>query len=325
VPGFWRLSTQSDVFKTPLTKRALDAFHARMERPRAKLKLDAALVRRLVDSQFPQWADRPIRPVRPMGWDNRSFRLGDDMVVRLPSASFYAPQVEKEHRWLPILAPQLPLPIPTPIAMGQPLLGYPWPWSIYGWLPGRTLSTRQASGSHRLARSLGLFLAALQRVDPAGGPPPGPDNFHRGGTLRVYDGETRRAISLLEAKIDAKAATGLWDAALAAPHEGPPMWVHGDISVGNLLAEGGALVGVIDFGCAAVGDPACDLALAWSSMGRRARQVFRSTLDLNDSAWVRARGWALWKALISRAGLVPSHPAAGKQSRAALENILSDA
>ena len=157
-------------------------------------------VRRLVDSQFPQWADLPIRPVVPMGWDNRIFRLGDDMVVRLPSARAYAPQVEKEHRWLPILGPQLPLPIPTPIAMGRPCHGYPWPWSIYGWLPGRTLSMRQVSGSHRLARSLRLFLGALQRVDPTGGPPPGPDNFHRGGSLRLYDAETRQAISLLEAK-----------------------------------------------------------------------------------------------------------------------------
>jgi len=296
-----------------------------MERTPAMLKLDAALVRRLLRSQFPRWADRPIRPVRPMGWDNRSFRLGDDMVVRLPSASFYAPQVEKEHRWLPILGPQLPLPIPRPVAMGQPLHGYPWRWSIYEWLPGKTLTMRQVSGSGRLARSLGLFLDALQRIDPAGGPPPGPDNFHRGGSLQVYDGEARQAISLLEAEIDAKAATRLWDAALAGQHEGPPMWVHGDVSAGNLLVESGALAGVIDFGCAAIGDPACDLALAWSSMGRRARHAFRSTLNLNDSAWVRGRGWALWKALILRAGLVPAPAAAQKQSRAALERILSDA
>ena len=277
--------------ETPLTTRGPDAFHAPDGTDARHVKLDAALVRRLLDSQFPQWADRPIRPVRPMGWDNRSFRLGDDMVVRLPSARFYAPQVEKEHRWLPILGPQLPLPIPTPIAMGLPLHGYPWRWSIYQWLPGKSLTARQVSGSHRLARSLGLFLDALQRIDPEGGPPPGPDNFHRGGSLQVYDRETRQAISLLEAKIDAKAATRLWDEALAAPHEGPPMWVHGDVSAGNLLVEGGALAGVIDFGCAAIGDPACDLALAWSSMGRRARHVFRSTLNLTAGAWAeRAAG-----------------------------------
>jgi aminoglycoside phosphotransferase (APT) family kinase protein len=260
-----------------------------------------------------------------MGWDNRTFRLGDDLVVRLPSASAYAPQVEKEHRWLPILAPQLPLPIPTPIALGQPRLGYPWPWSVYGWLPGKAPGPRQVAGSHRLARSLGLFLAALQRVDPAGGPPPGPDNFHRGGSLQVYDSETRLAIARLAARIDAKAATRLWEAALAVPHEGAPMWLHGDVSAGNLLAENGALAGVIDFGCAAVGDPACDLALAWSAMGPRARQVFRATLILDDGAWLRARGWALWKASIQIAGLAPAHPAVEKRSRAALENILADA
>lgn len=260
-----------------------------------------------------------------MGWDNRTFRLGDDMLVRLPSARFYAPQVEKEHRWLPILAPQLPLPIPRPIAMGQALHDYPWPWSIYGWLPGRTLGMREVSGSQRLARSLGLFLDALQGIDPTGGPPPGPDNFHRGGSLQVYDAETRRAVSCLEAQIDAKAAMRLWDAALAVPHEGPPTWLHGDVSAGNLLAESGALVGVIDFGCAAVGDPACDLALAWSAMGRRARHAFRSALNLDDGAWVRARAWALWKAAISMADLAPSRPAAAGRSRAALARILSDA
>lgn len=296
-----------------------------MDRTRALVKLDSALVRRLLASQFPQWADRPVRPVRPLGWDNRSFRLGDDMVVRLPSARAYAPQVEKEHHWLPILGPQLSLPIPAPIAIGQPLHGYPWRWSIYGWLPGKTLTMRQLSSSRRLARSLALFLGALQRVDPAGGPRPGADNFHRGGSLRVYDSETRRAVSLLAATIDAKAALRLWDSALAAPHRGPPMWLHGDVSAANLLADGGTLVGVIDFGCAAVGDPACDLALAWSSMGPRARQAFRAALELNDGAWARARGWALWKALVVTAGLSPARPAADRQSRVALGRILSDA
>lgn len=288
------------------------------------MKLDVGLVRRLLGAQFPQWADLPVRPVRPMGWDNRTFRLGDDMVARLPSARAYVPQVEKEHRWLPILAPQLPLPIPTPIAMGQPLDGYPWAWSIYRWLPGRTLTTRQASGSHGLARSLGLFLGALQRVDPKGGPSPGPDNFHRGGSLQVYDAETRRAISLLETQIDAKAAMRTWDAALTAPHAGPPLWLHGDISAGNLLVENGALAGVIDFGGMAVGDPACDLALAWSSMERQTRRAFRSVLEVDDSVWNRARGWALWKSLIATAGLVAVRPAARKQGRVALETILSN-
>lgn len=300
-------------------------FMPRMEPAPASLKLDVDLVRRLLGSQFPQWAGLPIRAILPGGWDNRTFRLGEDMVVRLPSAGAYAPQVEKEHRWLPILRPHLPLPIPTPIALGRPRHGYPWPWSIYGWLPGKAVSATRLSGSHALARSLGLFLGALQRVDPEGGPPPGLDNFHRGGSLQIYDAETRQAISLLEAKIDSKAAIRVWDEALAAPHQGPPVWLHGDVSAGNLLMENGALAGVIDFGCSAIGDPACDLAVGWSAMERRTRHVFRAILKLDDGAWARARGWALWKALVVRAGIAPAHPAAKKQSRATLEKVLSDA
>ena len=297
---------------------------AGMEPARAALNLDVALVRRLLGSQFPQWAGLPLSPVLPGGWDNRTFRLGDDMLVRLPGAGVYAPQVGKEQRWLPLLRPQLPLPIPAPVALGQPGHGYPWPWSIYTWLPGKAASARQLSGSHRLARSLGAFLAALQRIDPRGGPPPGPDNFHRGGSLRVYDTETRRAVSLLETTIDAKAAMRVWDEALASVHEGPPLWVHGDVSAGNLLVEGRALTGVIDFGGLAVGDPACDLAVAWASMERQTRQVLRATLDLHDNVWARARGWALWKALVVTAGLSPAPPAAKRQYRRALEKVLAD-
>ncbi|HYD13761.1 MAG TPA: aminoglycoside phosphotransferase family protein [Allosphingosinicella sp.] len=296
-----------------------------MEPARAALKLDVDLVRRLLGSQFPQWSSLPIRPILPGGWDNRTFRLGDDMVVRLPSAAVYSPQVEKEHRWLPILRPLLPLPIPAPIGLGQPCHGYPWSWSIYKWLPGKAASTRQVSLSHRLARSLGSFLAALQNIDASGGPSPGPDNFHRGGSLQVYDAETRRAVALLGAKIDARVALRIWDEALAAPHDGHPVWLHGDVSAGNLLVEGGALAGVIDFGCSAVGDPACDLAVAWSSMERQTRQAFRTAVNLPDSDWARARGWALWKALVVTAGISPAHSVAESQNRVALEKVLLDA
>ncbi|HYJ30183.1 MAG TPA: aminoglycoside phosphotransferase family protein [Allosphingosinicella sp.] len=296
-----------------------------MEPARASPKLDVNLVRRLLGSQFSHWAGLPIRSILPGGWANRTFRLGEDMVVRLPSAAAYALQIEKEHQWLPILRAHLPLPIPTPIALGQPGHGYPWPWSIYGWLQGKAVRAEQLSESHELARALGLFLGALQRVDALGGPPPGPDNFRLGGSLRIYDAQTRQAISLLKAGIDAKAAVRIWDEALAAPHQGPPMWLHGDVSVGNLLVESGVLAGVIDFGCSATGDPACDLAIGWSSMERRTRHAFRSVLELDEGAWARGRGWALWKALVVSAGIAPAHRATEKQSHAALGKILSDA
>ena len=287
-------------------------------------KLDAELVRRLVQAQFPQWAGLPISPARHMGWDNRTFRLGKEMAVRLPSASAYAPQVAREQRWLPVLAPHLPLPIPRPIALGQPCDDYPWHWSIYSWLPGEPLSPRNVADTDSLAHSLADFLLALQRVDTKGGPPPGPDNFHRGGDLRVYDAETRRALSILEGRIDASAARSIWEAAIATPHTGPPLWVHGDVSFPNLLARHGRLAGVIDFGSMAVGDPACDLAVAWSWMSRETRRAFRSALLFDEDSWARARGWALWKALVVLAGISAAQPAAQEQAAHALQQVLTD-
>lgn len=153
--------------------------------------IDAGLVRRLVRAQFPRWADLPVEPVAFGGWDNRSFRLGERMVVRLPSAEIYAPQVEKEQHWLPLLAPMLPVAIPVPLAMGRPGEGYAWPWSVYAWLEGDTADRGHVRDAGGFAVSLAGFMEALQRIEPTGGPPPGPHNFHRGGQLAVYDGEAR--------------------------------------------------------------------------------------------------------------------------------------
>ena len=254
-----------------------------------------------------------------MGWDNRTFRLGDGMAVRLPSAAAYAPQIPKEHRWLPVLAPQLPLAVPVPLALGQPGEGYPWHWSINKWLPGEPLG---AFGPLQ-AQGLADFLKALQGLDVSGGPEAGADNFHRGGSLRVYDSQTRDAIALLGSQIDAAAAGCVWEAALATRHEGPPAWLHGDISPANLLVDDGELAGVIDFGCCAVGDPSCDLAIAWTGMDRRGREAFRDALPLDEGCWARARGWALWKSLLECAGLSAARPAARTRGFAALEEVLN--
>ncbi len=147
--------------------------------------IDDALVRRLVTTQFPQWADLPVRPVAPGGWDNRTFRLGEHMIARLPSARAYSMQVEKEHQWLPMLAPSLPLSIPAPLAIGEPADGYyPWRWSIYRWIEGDTAAPERIANLRDFATSLAQFLIALQRIEPTGGPPPGPHNLHHGGRSR---------------------------------------------------------------------------------------------------------------------------------------------
>ncbi len=262
-----------------------------------KAAVTAELVERLVASQFPEWAGLPVRRVELDGWDNTTFRLGDELSVRLPSADRYVPQVEKEHRWLPVLAPQLPLPIPVPVARGEPGSGFPRPWSVYRWLPGEHASPGRVTDPVGFATDLAGFLGALYAIDASGGPPAGAHSFYRGSPLDVYDPETRQNIDTLRDEIDADGATEVWEAALAAPWRSPDVWVHGDVTASNLLVEDGRLVAVIDFGCSAVGDPACDLTMAWTFFARESRGAFRTGLPLDEGTWARGRGWALWKAL----------------------------
>jgi aminoglycoside phosphotransferase (APT) family kinase protein len=286
--------------------------------------IDAALVTRLVASQFPQWAELPITPVEFDGWDNRTFRLGVDMSVRLPSAEAYTAQVEKEHRWLPILAPRLPLPIPVPLAMGVPAEGYPWNWSVYRWLEGAPASTGRIDDLNEFATTLARFLASLQQIDPADGPPPGQHNFFRGGPLETYDAETRNAIAALDDRLAAEPATAVWETAIAATWHGAPVWFHGDVAAGNLLVRGGRLRAVIDFGCSGVGDPACDVTIAWTLLSGESREAFRAALPVDAATWARGRGWALWKGLITLAGQIDTNPVAAATARRVVDDVLAD-
>lgn len=265
----------------------------------ARVIIDVDLVRRLIEAQFPQYAALPLEAVQPGGWDNRTFRLGQELSVRLPSAARYAPQVEKEHRWLPRLASTLPLPIPIPLAVGKPAEGYPWHWSIYRWLEGQPATAGRIADPTAFARSIASFLTALHRIDAAGGPAAGNHNFHRGGHLAAYDVEARAALSTLTGKIDVASAADVWAAALSSEWRSRPLWVHGDMALGNLLVRGGELCAVIGFGGLAVGDPACDLVMAWTEFSGDSRTMFRTRLPFDDDTWKRARGWALWKALIT--------------------------
>ncbi|MCF6110106.1 aminoglycoside phosphotransferase family protein [Mesorhizobium muleiense] len=289
-----------------------------------EVTIDTALVSRLVATQFPRWKDLAVRPVASGGWDNRTFHLGDQMLVRLPSAAAYALQVEKEHRWLPRLAPLLPLPVPVPLAMGAPVDEYPWHWSVYRWIEGETATLERIASLPQFAAGLAQFLVALQRVDPAGGPAPGQHNFFRGGPLSVYDGETRQAIAALDGRIDTVAASAVWEAALAATWHGTPVWFHGDVSWGNLLVRQGALSAVIDFGTSGVGDPSCDLAIAWTLFEGKSREVFRAGLQADEATWARGRGWTLWKALITVAGHIDINPVEVEKSRRVIDEVLAD-
>ncbi|AWS47698.1 aminoglycoside phosphotransferase family protein [Streptosporangium sp. 'caverna'] len=266
--------------------------------------VDATLVRRLLAAQFPRWADLPISAVPLSGMDNATFRLGTGMSVRLPRYPRWVGQVEREHRWLPRLAPHLPLSIPEPLALGRPAEGYPFPWSVYRWLEGETATTDRLADPVQAATDLAEFVAALQKIDTADGPGPEWSNAFRGvpmGDERdslASEARVRPKIEALKDLVDTDAVTAVWEAALAAPAwDGPPVWIHGDLGTGNLLAVDGRLSAVIDFGTLAVGDPACDLIPAWIFLPAEARSAFRAALDVDEATWARGRGWALASSL----------------------------
>jgi aminoglycoside phosphotransferase (APT) family kinase protein len=263
-----------------------------------EVDVDDALVRRLVATQFPQWANLRIEPVEPRGTDNALYRLGDDMVVRLPRTERTTATLEKERKWLPMLAPHLPLAVPIPLAEGTPGEGYPFVWSVYSWLRGENATVERVTDLSRLATDLATFVAALERIEPAGGPPPGRHNFFRGEPLAARDAAVRESIRELGDEIDVAVVTEAWEATLGVPEwQRTPVWIHGDLDSRNLLVEEGRLGAVIDWGGLGVGDPACDVMVAWKVLSAETRHIFRSELSVEDAAWARGRGWALSQAL----------------------------
>jgi aminoglycoside phosphotransferase (APT) family kinase protein len=266
------------------------------------IDVDAALAHQLVAAQFPELANLPIRPVDKQGWDNRTFRLGERMKLRFPRAAAYAAQAEKEARWLPVLAEQLHVEIPRVIAVNPPAGVYPFNWSLQSWIDGKSADAAVQADSSVFASDVARLLNALHAIDASEGPAAGEHNFHRGGDLRTYDVGMRAAAGALGADIDVSSALALWDDALGSRWEAAVVWVHGDIAAGNLLAGGdGRLGGVIDFGCMAASDPACDLTIAWTLFEGEARSNFQQEVNLDAASWARARGWALWKAAMTLA------------------------
>lgn len=258
------------------------------------------LVRQLLDEQFPKWRHLPLWPVAQSGHDNRTFHLGDELAVRLPSGPAYAPQAEKEARFLPYLAGRLTLPISEPVAIGKPTDRFPYPWSVNRYLPGETAREVDLRDSVAFAGALAAFLRELQGIDASGGPAPGSHNCYRGVSPAVYQQQTLEALDRWKGELPADGLRALWDEACATAWDRPPVWIHGDIAPGNLLTDGQTLTAVIDFGILGTGDPACDYAMAWTYFTGSARAAFLEGLPSDVVA--RARAWALWKALITHHG-----------------------
>jgi aminoglycoside phosphotransferase (APT) family kinase protein len=292
-----------------------------------EMRTDASLVRRLLAAQFPDWADLPIERVRSGGTDNAIYRLGDDLCVRLPRIERATAQIDKEHQWLPRLAPHLPLAIPLPLAKGMPAEGYPWHWSVCRWLPGENANVERIADLRQAAITLAQFVAAMQRIDTTGGPRPGAHNFGRGVPLAMRDADTRAAIAKLHNLLDTDAVTAAWDEASNAPAwDGPPVWIHGDLHAGNLLVDHGRLSAVIDFGGLGVGDPACDFMPAWTlfSHESESRDAFRAALSIDDASWARSRGWALSTSLIALPYYLDTNPVIVAMARHAIDEVLAD-
>jgi aminoglycoside phosphotransferase (APT) family kinase protein len=290
-----------------------------------ELRIDGALVRRLIATQFPEWAELRLEPVDRAGTDNVMYRLGDDLVARLPRTPRSADGVVKEQRWLPSLRPHLPLAVPVPVGQGTPDYGYPCRWSIYRWLDGDNAAATEFDDPGGAATALAGFITALGRIDPVGGPGYGEHNSYRGCPLALRDSATRAAIAEQADLIDTAAVSAAWQHALAAPHwTGPSVWVHGDLLALNLLVADGRLSAVIDFGTLGVGDPAVDVMAAWTVLPATARPAFRAALPIDDATWDRARGWALSVALIAIPYYRQTNPVLAALGQRTVQAVLTD-
>ncbi|MFE9960520.1 aminoglycoside phosphotransferase family protein [Micromonospora sp. NPDC005299] len=253
-----------------------------------EVRTDSALVQRLIAGQFPQWADRPVTRVPSGGTDNAIYRLGDELAVRLPRIEGAVKQVGFEHEWLPVLAKHLPVAVPQPCAVGRPADGYPWPWAVHRWVDGEH-PTEGNTDPRGFAADLGELVAGLGRADTAGA-----RTGYRSGPLSGRDEYLREWTEAARGMVDVDAVLAIWENALAAPAwDGPPVWTHGDLLPGNVLVRHGRLGGLIDFGAAGVGDPACDAMAAWTLLDADSRDVFRETAGFDDATWARGKGWAL--------------------------------
>jgi aminoglycoside phosphotransferase (APT) family kinase protein len=283
------------------------------------------LVRRLLEAQFPEWAALDIEPVATDGTENAIYRLSDDMAVRLPYRPVRRDQVDKLERWLPKLAPHLPLPIPEPLAKGQPAEGYPCAWSVVRWLEGEEVVFERLDDPVEAAKTLAEFVRALMSIDATGGPVPAEHNFQRGVPLADREAVTRRCIAESEGLVDITAVTEAWEKDLNAPvWDKPPVWIHGDLAPGNLLAVDGRLSAVIDWGGLGVGDPCYELQPAWNLFRDESRDAYREALGFDDATWARGRGFALSTAIVGLPYYLKTNPVIVKWARYMIDEVLAD-
>lgn len=289
-----------------------------------EVEIDTSLVERLVAAQFPQWAGLAVRVVQASGTDNVTFRLGDELSVRLPRTESTQGQVEKDLTWMPRLAPHLPLPIPEPLELGRPGEGYPFSWGVYRWLPGEPLDVEKVDAV-AVAGQLAEFVRCLREVDPTGAPVPSGDPFERGTPLAPRDEMFREALDELREYFDVGRVLPSWEESLAADtFDGPARWIHGDLMSGNVMVADGKLSAIIDFGTARAADPAGDVMPAWWLFHGDSRNAYRQALSVDENTWLRARGWALSLTMIAIPYYRDRNPDAISGGQEYVADLLSD-
>jgi len=285
-----------------------------------ELDIDQTLVADLLAQQFPKLKDLDIKQIKHSGTDNAIFRLGEYRCVRLPKIDSAAEQIEKEQELLPRLAPHLPLKIPTPIEKGKPTASYPFNWSIYNWLEGKNAHDEKVTDLDQTAIDLANFINSIQNISTDGAP-----ITRRGLPLASKDEEVRKAIFSLKDMIDPNTITSIWEESLNRPNwKKAPVWLHGDLLPVNLLIQNGKLSAIIDFGLSGIGDPACDLIPAWNIFDANSRNSFRNTMDVDESTWIRGRGWALSIALTIIPYYRNTNPELVSIAKQILNEILAD-
>jgi aminoglycoside phosphotransferase (APT) family kinase protein len=289
-----------------------------------EVEIDSAVVERLLAEQFPRWEGLPVQVVERSGTDNVTFRVGDDLSVRLPRTSRNQGQVEMDRTWMPRLAPHVSLPIPEPLELGRPSEAYPFTWGVYRWLPGAPFAPESVDPT-QAAHELAAFVRSLRDVDTTGAPVPDDDPFSRGTPLAPRDEMFREALDEMRDHFDTARVLAAWEESLAADTwDGTPRWIHGDLMAGNLLVADGKLSAVIDFATARAADPAGDVLPAWWLFEGESRKAYREALEVDNATWLRARGWALSLVIIAIPYYMGRFPDTLPNGQESVADILTD-
>jgi aminoglycoside phosphotransferase (APT) family kinase protein len=292
-----------------------------MKMHEGQVDVDADSVRRLLVDQFPDLSNRSVTAIDSKGTVNALFRIGDELIARLPLVEKWSDAIEREWKWLPWFSQRIvSVRLPEPVLKGRPAEDYPFPWAIYRWIDGAPYDDALVDDERSAAETLAGFVLELRSLELVEGAP-------RGGRLPLHqlDEETRAAIRAAAGTIDATAAMAAWENALKAPvWDGEAAWIHGDLLRPNLLVNEGHLAAVIDFGGVGVGDPATDLMPAWSVFGLGGREAFRAALDPDEASWSRGRGIALHQAAMVIPYYVGTNPGFVTLSRRAIEQIIEE-